>query len=91
MRRIDPKHVIIGEQIVKESNGTVIPEDEPLMLFRARDRNVLPMLRKYRALCIADGCNEHHMQGVANRIEAFEKFAAEHPDRMKQPGVTRGL
>jgi hypothetical protein len=101
-KQIDPKFHIqaddsaIGEgrcgiTIVKTSNGEPIPDDEPLMLFRARDRNVLAMLHKYRELCEADGCNEFQMDGVNNRIEAFNNFAKDHPERMKQPGITRGL
>jgi len=70
--------------------GTAIPEDEPLILFRARDRNAIKMLYHYRQICLADGCNEFHLVGIDNRIEAFEKFRDEHPDRMKQPGVTKG-
>lgn len=70
--------------------GVPIPEDEPLILFRARDHNALDMLRFYRARCEADGCTGFHMRGIDNRIEAFEAFAVEHPERMKQPGVTEG-
>jgi hypothetical protein len=96
-RPIDPKFHMETQDaapyisIVKTSNGEPIPDDEPLMLFRARDRNVLAMLHKYRELCEADGCNEFQMDGVNNRIEAFNNFAKDHPERMKQPGITRGL
>jgi hypothetical protein len=98
MKVIDPKFHIEaateGEpdiRIVKTSNGEPIPDDEPLILFRARDRNALAMLHKYRELCEADGCNEFQMEGINNRIAAFINFAMDHPERMKQPGITRGL
>lgn len=99
MRAIDPRFYIEADpsgegdefRIVKTSNGEAIPEDEPLMLFRARDHNALPMLRAYRAICENDGCTGFQMAGIGNRIEAFEQFAADHPERMKQPGITRGL
>ncbi len=95
-KRIDPKfHIEVGElgnaSIVKTSNGDPIPDDEPLMLFRARDHNALVTLRYYRQVCKADGCNDFQLAGIDNRIEAFVKFRAEHADRMKQPGCTRGL
>jgi hypothetical protein len=94
VRAIDPKFHIEqrdGEiTIVKSSNGIEIPVNEPLMLFRARDRLALPMLRVYRDLCIADGCNDFQMAGIDNRIAAFEAFQKERPEQMKQPGITRG-
>lgn len=77
--------------IVKSSNGEPIPPDEPVVLFRARDHNALPMLQAYRQICVDDGCNDYHLAGVDALIEGFQRFWAEHPERMKQPGVTRGL
>ena len=90
MRAIDPKFHIDGDRIVKTSNGDEIPEDEPLMLFRARDWNALKALYEYREKCLADGCNDFQMQGIWDRIHAFEQFRQDHPERMKQPGVTKG-
>jgi hypothetical protein len=98
MKVIDPKFHIetneAGEQsiaIVKTSNGEPIPDDEPLILFRARDRLALETVWYYRRLCEADGCTEFQLAGMNDRIAAFEQFAKEHPERMKQPGITRGL
>jgi hypothetical protein len=78
-------------QIVKTKTGEPIPPEEPLMLFRARDRNALEMLRYYREICVGDGCVPEHLAGIDNRIQAFRDFAAGYPERMKQPGITRGL
>jgi len=95
MKVIDPKfhieHDANSVLIVKTSNGEVVPEDEPLMLFRARDRNALPMLRYYQDCCYKDGCTDFQMEGIANRIAAFEDFRSKNPKRMKQPGITKGL
>lgn len=90
MRRIDPRFHIEGDQIVKTSNNAIVPEEEPLMLFRARDRLALDVLRLYRRLCIADLCTPYQLEGVDNRIAAFEEFALKYRERMKQPGITRG-
>jgi trehalose-6-phosphate synthase len=70
--------------------GVPIPIDEPLLLFRARDRHVLAMLQRYRELCVLDGCTDYHLKGIDNRLEAFRRFREEHPERMKQPGITEG-
>jgi hypothetical protein len=90
MKAIDPKYHIDEERIVKTSNGSQIPEDEPLILFRARDRNALLMLKHYRELCVQDGCTPYHLEGIDNRIAAFEAFSKDHAGRMKQPGCTLG-
>jgi hypothetical protein len=94
-KAIDPKFHIEDEDsvisIVKTSNGEPIPDDEPKMLFRARDRHALETLRYYRAICADDDCTDFQMAGIENRMAAFEQFRREHFERMKQPGITRGL
>ena len=88
--QIDPRFETDGVQIIKTSNREAIPANEPTMLFRARDRHALAMLRYYRELCAADGCTDYQMAGIDERILAFGRFTIEHPERMKQPGITRG-
>jgi hypothetical protein len=88
MKQIDMKHHIEGEQIIKTSNGEPIPDNEPTILFRGRDRLSLPMLKFYRELCVADGCTLYQVESVDTMIQRFEKFAETGP--MKQPGVTKG-
>lgn len=91
MRRIDGKFHIDGDQIIKTSNGDPIPEEEPLILIRARDYLALPLLKYYAVLSKQDGCNDFHMEGIERVIEKFERFQMRYPERMKQPGITRGL
>ena len=90
MRVIDPKYHIENEQIIKTGNGEPLPDDEPLILFRARDRLALPMLRIYKILSQVDGCNKHQIDGVNGMINMFLDFSIKHPERMKQPGCTEG-
>lgn len=89
-RPLDGKFSIVGNQIVKKSNNEAIPPDEPLFLLRARDRLAVPILRIYEQLSIVDRCNDYHFNALNGSIQIFEKFAKEHPNRMKQPSVTRG-
>ncbi len=92
MRQIDLKHHVDQYfQIVKTGNGQPIPDTEPLMLFRGRDRLAIPMLLAYRQLCIEDGCNDFQLGQIDELIEKFRRFALDNPQTMKQPGVTRGL
>jgi hypothetical protein len=89
-RPLDGKFQIKGGQIVKMSNGEPIPIDEPVFLFRARDRLAVPMLRIYEQVSVVDGCNDYHFDALNQSIQRFEKFAKDNPNRMKQPSVTRG-
>jgi hypothetical protein len=92
VRQIDLKHHVDEHgQIVKTGNNVVIPLDEPLILFRARDRLAVPMLAAYLSICIDDGCNDFQQNQINELIASFKKFAADNPQTMKQPGVTRGL
>ena len=90
MRKLDSKFNIEADQIVKTSNGDVIPEDEPLFLLRARDRLAIPLLEIYNQLSKVDGCNDYHFAALDQTIARFAQFARLNPGRMKQPSVTRG-
>lgn len=89
MRRIDAKFRIEGDQILNAANEP-IPEDEPLFLLRARDYLALPTLRYYQGACRMDGCTDYQNNGIQAAIEAFQDFNREHPERMKQPGISKG-
>lgn len=94
MGDIDPKFHIakIGNrlEIIKTTNGEVIPEDEPLMLLRARDTHAIATLMVYQDFCRLDSCTDFHMADIEDRITAFRKFRSEHPEQMKQPGIPKG-
>jgi len=79
-----------GGKIIKVSNGQPIPDDEPVFILRGRDRLAIETLLYYRSAAIGDGCTDYLLDSVSNMIKEFEKFAAEQPNKMKQPGVTRG-
>jgi hypothetical protein len=90
MRKLDGKFHIENDQIIKTSNGEIIPEDEPVFLFRGRDNIALELLYNYRDLCIDHNCTEYQISGVERAINLFEEFSKNHPKRMKQPGITLG-
>ena len=90
-RVIDGKFGIDEQyRIVKLSNGEPIPDDEPLFLLRGRDRLAIRTLRFYHDESREDGCNDYHFSALDPAVETFRKFAQEHPERMKQPSITRG-
>lgn len=87
MKIIDSKHYIENDQIFKTQDDTPIPENEPLFLFRGRDKLALLVLRYYKDLCIMEECTKRQLELVDENIKRFEDFANT-SDTMKQPGIT---
>jgi hypothetical protein len=75
------KYTFNGSAIVNRASGEEIPGDEPVFIFRARDVHAVYALKAYAAQC----GETSHALAVADRIADFERFAAQHPDRMKTP------
>lgn len=89
-RMIDSKYVAELRDgrivIAKIEDGQELPEDEPLGLFRAQD--ILAPVSEYLTKCIENECPLSHINGVKeNLVDVFQRFAEEHPDRMKLPGT----
>lgn len=97
-RRIDGKYAIkafdsngeendtVKIEIVNTISGQAIPEDEPLFIFRARDRLALDQLKDYYSACINDGCSQGQLDGISNMITEFVDWQVKNQDKMKQPG-----
>jgi hypothetical protein len=77
--------------LIKRSNGDPIPEDEPIFILRARDYLALPLLAHYIKLSQVDDCTEHHLQGLNETYRSFDQWQHQNFDKLKQPGITRGL
>lgn len=91
LRKIDNKFGTDGRRIFNLISQEEIPEDEPLFLLRARDSNATGGLRGYQVACEDSRCNELHLAGIQKVIKQFREFRDAHPDRMKEPGITRHL
>ncbi len=75
----EPKYGIRDGQIVNRRSGVPIPDDEPVFIFRAKDRPAVRILTAYFS-AIED---PEHARTVAARLDDFKRFAREHPERMK--------
>jgi hypothetical protein len=69
-------------------NGNEIPNDEPLFIFRAKDRLAIRAIQCYLALCVEDNCTSEQLLGIKKMIGEFHRWAVDNPDKMKQPGST---
>lgn len=83
----EPKYDAIcdGDEthLQNRQSGELIPEDEPVFIFRARDVHALTALKAYmRAIKHGD---PHHLAAVTMRGVAFAEFKDKHPKRMKKP------
>lgn len=77
----EPKYKIEGTSIVNRASGEAIPDDEPIFIFRARDKHALKALHAYALkVSILD-----HGWKAYKRIRDFKKFAKDNPERMKEP------
>jgi hypothetical protein len=88
-RPIDGKFGVLNNKIVNLVSLQEIPEDEPLFLLRARDSHAYDTLMHY--LRLNAGGDDLHQEGIMQVIRRFIAFATDHPERMKQPGITRDL
>lgn len=81
----DPKYDFQNGQVINRATGEAIPADEPVFVFRARDRFAVAALHRYmNAVNMTQGQSDHY-NAVARRAEEFEVFAVENPDRMRDP------
>jgi hypothetical protein len=78
-------------EVIKLSNGEILPGDEPLFVLRARDVLAIPMLLHFEELIKQQNYDFSFILELGNENQRlFKEFAKEHPERMKLPGVTKG-
>lgn len=83
----DRKFKFENGRFVNRVSGEAIPDDEPVILFRARDRKALEVLTFYQSICE----DQHHRQAIQDRINEFHTYQETHPERVKEPGITRHI
>ncbi len=83
----DRKFKFENGQFVNRVSGEAIPDDEPVIIFRARDKHAIGVLAFYREL-VGD---PHHREAIDDRLAEFLAYRNAHPERVKEPGVTRHI
>jgi hypothetical protein len=66
-----------------------IPDDEPVIVFRARDAFVPRLLEFYAAACADGGSPQRHLDLIAGTKAAVKAWQREHPDRVRTPDSER--
>jgi hypothetical protein len=75
------KYKILDGRLVKREGEIPVPEDEPLFIFRAKDRKALAVLVAY--VMIVD--NLEQKAAIQTCIADFRVFQEKHPDLMGEP------
>jgi hypothetical protein len=83
MRQIDGKYQTSGD--ITKLDGTPVPADEPLVLFRAKDKLVPAMLEHYAGLCEQAGSPPEQIQGIRHRLEAVKQWQAANANKVDVP------
>lgn len=68
---------------VEVERGT-IGEDEPVVVFRARDAALLPTLQFYRNVCLEAGSPAHHIDLLGRAMSAVAQWQHDHDTRVPQ-------
>jgi len=76
------KYKIEGDSLVNRITGEVVPDDEPVFVLRSKDRKALASLICYMVVL---ELGSEHRAGVQGAVDAFQRFSAEYPERMKEP------
>lgn len=81
----EPKYVIENGRLVNRQSGETIPDDEPVFILRARDKNAAAILRAYASSCI----DPAHREAANLRAAQFANWATLHSDRMREPDTQK--
>lgn len=84
-KRIDNKFSVTSDGNIVNAKGIPIPDYEPKILFRGKDKLVIPMLHHYLELCIQNGCTQEQEQSMRAMIEEFKNFQEKFSARVKLP------
>lgn len=83
-----PQHTMnLGAKtmIVNRQSGNIIPDDEPVFIFRARDVFAVEIITEYMRRLMDGNQNKDHISTVQERMEDFIRFREDYPERMKEP------
>jgi hypothetical protein len=66
-----------------------IPEDEPVIVFRAQDKLLPMVLAFYKTCCKSSGSPERHLDLIDESYEGVVQWQTDNQDKVKQPDSER--
>lgn len=79
---IDRKY---GKVTVELTPGNPLGEDEPVVVFRARDQELVSVLEDYYKNCSNSGCTLEHLAGIRETQENVLRWQEAHLELVKMP------
>jgi len=74
-------YTIQNNCLVQKNTNEIIPEDEPIFIFRARDRSALCLLVSFKMLLPINAFETRNF--VQKIIDAFCEYKEQHPEKMQ--------
>lgn len=62
-----------------------VPDDHPVVVFRARDALLCPLLSEYYKRCQAAGSPQHHLDLIEQRYNEIADWQEAHKDQVQIP------
>lgn len=72
-------------RIETPDNPGHIPDDEPVIVFRARDMNACPLISTYHRLCRDHGSPLRHLVLIEETYKRFADWQEAHPELVRVP------
>lgn len=60
-------------------------KDEPVFVFRARDKTLVNVLSMYRSMCVNRGCEAAHVNAIEDAILAVAAWQADPGNHVRLP------
>lgn len=70
-----------GRVTVENVRSTPIADDEPVILFRAKDKLLPEILNHYYAICEGMGCSDEHLELISGAMDSVRNWQATNSSR----------
>lgn len=71
-----------GEVVLEHGD---VGEDEPVVVFRAKDKNLPQVLQFYYDICRKSGSPDRHLELIKHSHDSISQWQADHPDDVRTP------
>lgn len=82
LEKQEPKYDVNEDgQIINRATGDPIPDDEPIMIFRAKDSRSIDAIAAYVTAC----SDPVHKVAIGDRLQDFLRYQANNPALVHEP------
>lgn len=74
---------------VTTERGDIAP-DEPVVVFRSKDKLLPQVLEAYRDLCVQMGSPRHHVEGIEQTLDTVLAWQRDHYTQVPQSAPAEG-